>query len=379
MTTHVSTLGAMAPQEGYTRIDVNYPRRSAAVPRSESHSLRRDSCIAQTFSQAAPTDRTVPIPAASRSHALSLSSDGISPKNTSHKRNERKEAPVVRTHSVEEQNTSDSSPSTQKRESPHFFRPVEFGHRSPSPRTKETEDRVRRFLLNEAPPISPELQERLRAIAGKGDIVPNRHRTRSKSKRSAHRKHESEIKKQDKVKESKGPQDENMKHIQSAQIAKRATRPKPITIQSSTSQALVPGQSDRLNRLLPRIPEQDPQITPRSRPLIPDEPISAPPETPMPMEEKVKIRPLPLPTGNSAIGRPKGILKPSSGKRGGGFGFWMVIVALCITAILSALEATVLSTALPTIVKDLEGRDLYMWAVNAYFLSRYGVRPCLQL
>jgi hypothetical protein len=51
--------------------------------------------------------------------------------------------------------------------------------------------------------------------------------------------------------------------------------------------------------------------------------------------------------------------------------FWGIMVALSVTAILSALEGTVLSTALPTIIRDLGGGELYLWAPNSYFLPKY--------
>ena len=50
-------------------------------------------------------------------------------------------------------------------------------------------------------------------------------------------------------------------------------------------------------------------------------------------------------------------------------GFWAIIFALCAAGLLTALETTVASTALPTIVDDLGGADLYVWIVNGFFLA----------
>jgi hypothetical protein len=50
--------------------------------------------------------------------------------------------------------------------------------------------------------------------------------------------------------------------------------------------------------------------------------------------------------------------------------FWMVFIALSITGTLSAIEATIITTALPTIVHDLKIGDNYGWIPNAYFLTR---------
>ncbi len=53
-----------------------------------------------------------------------------------------------------------------------------------------------------------------------------------------------------------------------------------------------------------------------------------------------------------------------------GWPFWAIFPALSVTALLSAVEATVTSTALPTIVADLEVGNNYTWIVNAFLLTR---------
>lgn len=55
-----------------------------------------------------------------------------------------------------------------------------------------------------------------------------------------------------------------------------------------------------------------------------------------------------------------------------GWRYWTVIAALSVTALLPAMEGTVVSTALPSIVQDLHGGGLYVWVVNSYFLTRLG-------
>jgi hypothetical protein len=52
-----------------------------------------------------------------------------------------------------------------------------------------------------------------------------------------------------------------------------------------------------------------------------------------------------------------------------GIRFWCIILAVAVTAILSALEGTVVGTALPTIVNELGGAELYIWTINGYFLT----------
>lgn len=55
---------------------------------------------------------------------------------------------------------------------------------------------------------------------------------------------------------------------------------------------------------------------------------------------------------------------------GNGWRYWTVIAALSVTALLPAMEGTVVSTALPSIIQDLHGGELYVWVVNSYFLTR---------
>jgi len=49
--------------------------------------------------------------------------------------------------------------------------------------------------------------------------------------------------------------------------------------------------------------------------------------------------------------------------------FWMVFAALLITGVLSAIEATIISTALPTIVRNLNIGNNYAWIAKSYFLT----------
>ncbi|OKL60771.1 hypothetical protein UA08_04445 [Talaromyces atroroseus] len=58
-----------------------------------------------------------------------------------------------------------------------------------------------------------------------------------------------------------------------------------------------------------------------------------------------------------------------------GVRFWAIIVAICVAGLLTALEATITSTALPTIISDLGGADNYIWVVNGYFLTMTALQP----
>jgi hypothetical protein len=68
-------------------------------------------------------------------------------------------------------------------------------------------------------------------------------------------------------------------------------------------------------------------------------------------------------------GSGEAIAKPPPMKRG--FKFWTIIFALCVTGLLGALENTVVSTSMPTIVEDLGIDDNYIWITNSFFLTRY--------
>lgn len=72
-------------------------------------------------------------------------------------------------------------------------------------------------------------------------------------------------------------------------------------------------------------------------------------------------------------GSEEAIAKPSPMRRG--FRFWTIIFALCVTGLLGALENTVVSTSMPTIVEDLNIGDNYIWITNSFFLTRYLLSP----
>lgn len=57
-----------------------------------------------------------------------------------------------------------------------------------------------------------------------------------------------------------------------------------------------------------------------------------------------------------------------------GLRFWLVLLSLCLTLFLSALELTAVSTALPTIASDLHGSD-FVWVGAAYALTSAAIIP----
>lgn len=49
---------------------------------------------------------------------------------------------------------------------------------------------------------------------------------------------------------------------------------------------------------------------------------------------------------------------------------WVIFSGLAVSALLSALEGSIISTALPTITAELGSGGNYVWVINLYFLTR---------
>ncbi|KAM7212882.1 efflux pump FUS6 [Rhypophila decipiens] len=64
--------------------------------------------------------------------------------------------------------------------------------------------------------------------------------------------------------------------------------------------------------------------------------------------------------------------KPPRGAR-----FWIIIAGLIFSVIISSLDGSALSTALPTIVSELDIGPDYVWTTNIYFLTQTIVQPLL--
>lgn len=91
------------------------------------------------------------------------------------------------------------------------------------------------------------------------------------------------------------------------------------------------------------------------------------------------------------VAEDQGARAPPSGAKSKGLRFWLIFLAICVSLFLSALEFTAVSTALPTIVHDLQGAD-FVWIASAYALAAtallpatggmaqvFGRRPCMLL
>ncbi|KAF1835366.1 MFS general substrate transporter [Decorospora gaudefroyi] len=58
-----------------------------------------------------------------------------------------------------------------------------------------------------------------------------------------------------------------------------------------------------------------------------------------------------------------------------GVHFWAMFVGIALCQFLAALDSSVLSTALPTVVAELNSGPLYIWVVNAYLLASTACGP----
>lgn len=57
--------------------------------------------------------------------------------------------------------------------------------------------------------------------------------------------------------------------------------------------------------------------------------------------------------------------------------FWITICALCLLAFICALDATIITTPLPTIVEDIGGEAQYVWIANSFVVAATVVQPLL--
>ena len=66
---------------------------------------------------------------------------------------------------------------------------------------------------------------------------------------------------------------------------------------------------------------------------------------------------------------------PTSGRKLYGWPLYSVLIALMLTLLLAALDQTIVNTALPRILRELNGFDRYIWVVTIYLLTSTTVIP----
>ena len=57
------------------------------------------------------------------------------------------------------------------------------------------------------------------------------------------------------------------------------------------------------------------------------------------------------------------------------FRFWAVFISLCMISFVSALDATIITTALPTITHDIGGQKNYAWIANSFVIASTAPQP----
>ncbi|KAI0411477.1 putative transporter [Xylaria grammica] len=62
-------------------------------------------------------------------------------------------------------------------------------------------------------------------------------------------------------------------------------------------------------------------------------------------------------------------------KKHKGLGFWLIILSCCVIDFSTALDATIITTALPKITIELHGQREYVWLANTYVFSSTAVMP----
>jgi MFS family permease len=86
----------------------------------------------------------------------------------------------------------------------------------------------------------------------------------------------------------------------------------------------------------------------------------------------------PLGQAKESVGNHEGAIPSSPPKSGGAprdARFWLIMTGLILAVIISALDGSALSTALPTIVAEFNLGPDYVWVVNIFFLTQTVVQP----
>ena len=55
--------------------------------------------------------------------------------------------------------------------------------------------------------------------------------------------------------------------------------------------------------------------------------------------------------------------------------FWLVFLSMCLVSFASSLDSTIITTALPTITRVIEGQHQYVWIANSFVLASTAVQP----
>ncbi|KAK5652234.1 hypothetical protein OQA88_10731 [Cercophora sp. LCS_1] len=78
-------------------------------------------------------------------------------------------------------------------------------------------------------------------------------------------------------------------------------------------------------------------------------------------------------TDNQVVPKEGGDIEEPDFERG--FRFWTIIIGLGVTTLLASLEHTVVTTAAPYILQDLDLRENFIWISNAFFICSTALTP----
>ena len=90
--------------------------------------------------------------------------------------------------------------------------------------------------------------------------------------------------------------------------------------------------------------------------------------SPSPPEIETKDDPQQVEPANDTLG-------PSQHTEMHSWRFWLVFLSLCLVSFASALDSTIITTALPTITKAIGGQQQYVWIANSFVLASTAIQP----
>lgn len=74
-------------------------------------------------------------------------------------------------------------------------------------------------------------------------------------------------------------------------------------------------------------------------------------------------------------GKPEAKTEESPPKTKHSWQFWLVFASMCVVSFSSALDSTIITTALPTVNNQIGGQGQYVWIANSFVLASTAVQP----
>ena len=73
--------------------------------------------------------------------------------------------------------------------------------------------------------------------------------------------------------------------------------------------------------------------------------------------------------------QPDGKIEGAPPKTKHSWRFWLVFISMCVVSFSSALDSTIITTALPTVTNSIGGQAQYVWIANSFVLASTAVQP----